>query len=125
MGEQHRTTGAGRADGTVCARAALWLKGQSGLMGGDNPRVSVAAGQLMEALALALTHDPAAVPTRTRQAALRLARELQIAQRPPSESPASPSPQPGPTRCAKPDPPIPTATRKVPFTASVQLGRMG
>ncbi|MGH3781651.1 MAG: hypothetical protein ACRDRO_13775 [Pseudonocardiaceae bacterium] len=111
-------------DASICLTAALRLRSRPGPRGEVDRRVSSATSQLMEALALALSRDAAAVPAPVRRAALRLARELQTSAPPPTagspvDSRAQPCPRCGTSATAAP------SRRDIPFTASIRLGRMG
>ncbi|MGH3857460.1 MAG: hypothetical protein ACRDR6_29040 [Pseudonocardiaceae bacterium] len=107
-------------DASICLTAALRLRSRRGPRGEVDRRVSSATSQLMEALALVLRRDAAAVHAPVREAALRLARELQTSSPPPTAgSPVySRLRRDSSGRGAH-------SPRDVPFTASIRLGRMG
>lgn len=115
-----------RTDAATCREAAMVLRGQrlAGLTAG---RTTLALGQLLNAVSLALAADGRSVPLTVRRAALRVADQLQHS-RPVSslsgvaadDDPIRPgSAQRRRSRLQA------TRSRPVPYTSSIKLGRMG
>jgi hypothetical protein len=99
------------ADPVLLVRAAARLR--SPRPGRTGAGILTATARLLENLAAVLVHDPTAVPACVHRAAARLAAEVLATDRgePGSGDRAEPEGLPPPQR--------------IPFTASIRLGRMG
>lgn len=119
-----------RTDAATCREAAIVLRGQrlTALTAG---RTTLALGQLLNAVSLALAADGRSVPPTVRRAALRVADQLQRLR--PVSSPSGVAADGGPIRPS--DRPSSAQHRRsrlqatrggpVPYTSSIKLGRMG
>lgn len=108
----------------ACRRAAWELRSRPGSVSGpDRVRVDLAVGSLLEALGRALAREQESIPGHVQQAALKLARQVQLDRRRPTTASARgrngglavhPDTGWGAVR-----------GEAVPFATSIRLGRMG
>jgi hypothetical protein len=118
-----------RTDAATCREAAIMLRRQR-LTAITAEYAALGLAQLLNAVSLALAADGHPVPPIVRQAALRVADQLQCTQSVSySSGMAADEDYIGPSgplsaQCRRSSPPT-TRDRSVPYTSSIKLGRMG
>lgn len=118
-----------RTDAATCREAAIVLRGQR-LTALTAERTTLALGQLLNAVSLALAADGHTVSLTVRRAALRVADQLQCSRSVSSSSGVAAEDDPiGPfdrlSAQRQRSRPRAIRSRPVPYTSSIKLGRMG